>query len=291
MSENNNKFPGENNTGHIWDEDIRELDNRPPRWYMWSFYFSIIMVIAYAFYYPAIPWFDSHSKGSANWTQIKEYKESVQELEAIRKKRFAKIEQDIKEKSLSEILNDSELTNYAIKTSKTIFGDNCATCHGAGGQGNIGFPILADDDWLYGGSIDNIHTSIINGRKSIMPAHKDMLTEKELDTLADFVLLDNKKESPEGMKLYQTKGCIACHGATLEGNKYLGGANLTDKIWRFKHKDQKAEIKKTIAYGVNIPGSSNSQNAVMPAFGNSKLIDKQQVKKLAIFVHQLGGGK
>lgn len=291
MSEHKNPFPDEDNTGHFWDDDIRELNNRPPRWYMWSFYFGLIMIIAYSLYYPTVPWFGSHNEGIAKWTQIKEYKEGLAELEHIRSVRFSKQEDAIKNKPLSEILKNSDLTLYAVNTAKVLFSDNCAACHGAGGQGNVGFPILADDDWLFGGTVEDIHTSIANGRKGNMPAHHASVSKEETEILANFIINGAKSSDTKGQNLYLTKGCIGCHGVDKKGNKFLGSANLADKIWRFKDKNQKEKIKQIIANGVNVANNNNTQNAIMPSFGNHAVITKEQVKKLAIFVHQLGGGQ
>jgi cytochrome c oxidase cbb3-type subunit 3 len=292
----NNPYPNENNTGHFWDEeqDVRELSNRPPRWYMWALYISVISVVIYAIYFPTIPWFGDHTKGVANWTAVGEMKEAQQQLDDYRAKKFATQEELIAKKSPKEILADKELTGYAVATAKTLFADNCAACHGSGGQGNTGFPVLADDDWLYGGTIETIHTTIINGRKSIMPAHEALLTEQELNTLADFVIANGKVDNG-GKALFMAKGCVGCHMPTMTGLQALGGANLTDAIYRFKPNTEKGEtqkdkVKNIIKYGVN-QAHPQSQEAIMPAFGASKVIDESEIKKLAVYVHQLGGGK
>jgi cytochrome c oxidase cbb3-type subunit 3 len=290
MSEHN-PYPNENNTGHFWDEeqDIRELSNRPPRWYMWALYISAISVVLYAIYFPTIPWFGSHTEGVGKWTAIGELKAAQKQLDDYRANKFTAQEELIAKKTPAEILQDKDLTNYAVATAKTLFGDNCAACHGTGGQGNAGFPVLADDDWLYGGSIENIHMTITNGRKGIMPAHEAMLSAQELDTLADFVISNGKADNG-GKALFMTKGCVGCHLPTMTGLQALGGANLTDAIYRFKADDQKAKVKDIIAYGVN-QTHPKSQEAIMPAFGNSKVIDSNEIKKLTVYVHQLGGGK
>lgn len=295
MSEHN-PYPGENNTGHFWDEeqDIRELENRPPRWYMWALYISVIAIPIYAIYFPSIPWFGEHSKGVANWTAIGEMNESVEKLEKYRAQKFATQEALIAKKSPKEILADKELTRYAVATAKTLFNDNCAACHGAGGQGNTGFPVLADDDWLYGGTIETIHTTITNGRKGNMPAHRSMLTDDEANTLADFVI-SNGKAKNGGRALFMAKGCVGCHMPTMTGMHALGSANLTDAIYRFKPDSEKGQtqkdrVKEIILYGVN-QNNPHTQEAIMPVFGKSKVIDKTEIKKLAIFVHELGGGK
>lgn len=296
MSEHKNPYPGENNTGHFWDDDndIRELDNRPPRWYMWALYLGIIAIPIYSFYYPTIPWFGEHNKGSAGWTQIVEYKEGVEQLKQYREIKFSDTEKAITESSLKDIVRDDELRNYAIKTAKVLFGDNCAACHGAGGQGNDGFPVLADDDWLYGGTLAQISTSITNGRKGNMPARMMGISDADADTLATFLIETGKgatgKPNPTSKPLYMTKGCIGCHGPTMKGNVFMGSANLSDGIYRFKASDQKASIIRTIIHGVNQGHDPLTQDAVMPSFGTSTVIDKTQIKKLAVYVHQLGGG-
>ncbi len=296
MSEHENPYPGENNTGHFWDDDndIRELDNRPPRWYMWALYIGIIAIPIYSFYYPTIPWFGDHTKGSAGWTQIVEYKEGVEQLKQYREIKFSDTEKAITESSLEDIVRDDELRNYAIKTAKVLFGDNCAACHGAGGQGNDGFPVLADDDWLYGGTLAQISTSITNGRKGNMPARMMGISDEDADTLATFLIETGKgehgKPRPASKALYMSKGCIGCHGPTLKGNVFMGSANLSDGIYRFKADDQKLSVIRTIIHGVNQGHDPLTQDAVMPSFGISTVIDKTQIKKLAVYVHQLGGG-
>lgn len=287
----NNLYPNEHNTGHFWDEeqDIRELSNRPPRWYMWALYISIASVVVYSLYFPTIPWFGDHNKGISGWTQIGEMKESIAELKEYRKKQFATQEAQINSKTPSQILKDKDLTEYTIKTARVLFGDNCSACHGSGGQGNTGFPVLVDDDWLYGGTIENIYTTITNGRKGNMPAYKVRLSDDELNTLADFVISGGKINNG-GKALYQKEGCIACHLPTMTGLTVLGGANLSDSIYRFKADNQKQKIKDIILHGVN-QNNPSSQEAIMPDFKSSHVLDKNQIKKLAVFVHQLGGGK
>jgi cytochrome c oxidase cbb3-type subunit 3 len=296
MSEHKNPYPGENNTGHFWDDeqDLRELNNRPPRWYMQSMLVGVVAIVIYSFYYPSIPWFGGDYKGSAGWTQIGEMKESVAELEAYREKRFAATEQALADSSLEDIVRDDELRTYAIKTAKVLFGDNCAACHGEGGQGNAGFPVLADDDWLYGGTLAKIEQTIKNGRKGNMPARMLGITDEQASELATFLIETGKgsqgKPNHASKMLYLSKGCIGCHGPTMKGNQMLGAANLSDSIYRFEAQDQHASVVRTILHGVSQAHDPLTQDAVMPAFGNSKVVDEVQLKKLTIFVHQLGGG-
>lgn len=281
MSEEN-KFPGENNTGHIWDEDLRELDNDPPTWWTIGFHASWIFVIVYTLLYPSWPLIDTHFKGLLGWTSIGEYHEDMASIKEVR----APFENKIKDMSASEILADQELSQYVNASGKVLFGDNCSACHGAGGQGNVGFPVLADDDWLYGGTIDDIQTSIIGGRQGMMPGHAAMLNDEQVNTLAQAIVDGNVTEVPA----YMETGCVGCHGADGKGLTFMGSANLTDEIYRFTAQDQLESVKHTIKYGVNDPSHEQTRNAVMPAFGGGKLTDTE-IKKLAVYVHKLGGGQ
>lgn len=281
MSEEN-KFPGENNTGHIWDEDLRELDNDPPTWWTIGFHASWIFVIVYTLLYPSWPLIDTHFKGLLGWTSIGEYHEDMASIKEVR----APFENKIKDMSASEILADPELSQYVNASGKVLFGDNCSACHGAGGQGNVGFPVLADDDWLFGGSIDDIQASIAGGRQAMMPGHAAMLNDEQVNTLAQAIVDGNVTEVPA----YMETGCVGCHGADGKGLSFMGSANLMDGIYRFTAQDQLESVKHTIKYGVNDPSHEQTRNAVMPAFGGGKLTDTE-IKKLAVYVHKLGGGQ
>ncbi|MEW8499118.1 MAG: cbb3-type cytochrome c oxidase N-terminal domain-containing protein, partial [Candidatus Thiodiazotropha taylori] len=127
----NNPFPGENNTGHIWDDNLRELSNPPPRWWMIAFWASVIWWIAYGVLYPMWPVGQEPTQGIMGWSQMDEYKKGVDEVEAVR----AEFETQIKGMSAKEILATPALTQYTIASAKVLFGDNCAACHGGGGQG------------------------------------------------------------------------------------------------------------------------------------------------------------
>jgi len=259
---------------------------------MLALYIGTISVIIYALYFPTIPWFDKHNKGFANWTQVSEMNESIQQLEDYRQSKFADKEKAIADSSLEEIVLNDDLREYAVKTAKVLFGDNCAACHGAGGQGNDGFPVLADDDWVFGGTLAQINTTITHGKKGNMPG-KGMLgnlTDPEMEKLTDYVMgLSQGKKDPAGQVLYMKGMCMACHGPTGKPTAPTA-ANLTDGIWRFKADDQRASVLRTIKHGVNKVGDANTQNAEMPAFGQSGVINATQLKKLVVYVHQLGGG-
>ena len=285
MSENN-PFPDEGNTGHIWDDNLRELDNPPPNWWMMAWYASIAFVIGYVVIYPAIPLATTHTPGLAGWTAISEYKADLAIVEAVRKP----YEDKITAMTAKEILADADLSTYVEHSGKVLFGDNCAACHGTGGAGNVGYPVLADDDWLFGGTIEQLQTSITNGRKGMMTAHVAALSTEEIDTLANYVVgLGEGKTDEKGKALFQSKACFACHGMDAKGMAVLGSANLTDGIWRFDSDDRVASAKQTIAHGVNAAGDAKTRNAEMPAFKDK--LSESDIKKMAVYVYKFGGGK
>ncbi len=287
MSENNN--PHGQTTGHVWDETLAELTNQPPKWWMIGLHASWILVLVYGIYYPMWPLVSTHTKGIAGWTAVGEYKKDLAEVENIR----APYEAKIHKLSAAQILQDNQLKEYVTRSAKVLFGDNCAACHGSGGQGSIvddptqsGFPSLADDDWLYGGKIETIVQTITGGRHGMMPKMGgNQLTAAEIDKLANAIYNGTITKEP----LFMAKGCVGCHGPDAKGMQALGSANLTDKIWRFRAKDQLASIKYTITHGVNDPSDPKTRNAVMPSWKGR--LTEDQIKKLAVYVHELGGGQ
>ncbi|MAX53358.1 cytochrome-c oxidase, cbb3-type subunit III [Methylophaga sp. UBA1918] len=305
----NKKNPNEvPDTGHEWD-GIRELENPPPRWWTNALYLSGLLVLVYFILYPSLPLINDSTKGLLGWTQIKEYKEDLAKVQDVR----APFEEKLASMTAEEILADTEMRNYAVGSSKVLFGDNCAACHGTGGvpAPNSGYPILADDDWLYGGDINTIVASLAAGRHGMMMSHQKTLKPEEVDSLVKFVVnLSNGEATEAGWKLYNAKGCVGCHGADAKGIHELGSANLTDKIWRFSGDPE--EIRYTILHGVNDPSDPLTRVAIMPAW-NEKLAVKieaekwdeepeyegdeterlsvTEIKKLAVYVHQLGGGQ
>jgi cytochrome c oxidase cbb3-type subunit III len=261
-----NPFPGENNTGHIWDDNIRELSNPPPRWWMIAFWASVAWWAAYGLLYPMWPSLTGYTKGFTGWTQMQEYKQGVADIDGIR----AKYETRIAAMQPKAILADADAKQYAQASAKVLFGDYCAACHGSGGQGNIGFPVLADDDWLYGGMVEAIVETVSNGRKGMMTAHAKVLKPVETELLVKYVVgLSQGKADADGQKLFMDKGCFACHGPDGKGMQAMGSANLTDGIWRFRPSEgqtQADSVRHTILHGVNDPSDPMTREAVMPVF-------------------------
>ena len=299
MSDNHNSAGGVPTSGHVWDDDLADFTNQPPKWWMLGLTASAIWVVVYFVMYPAIPmamngtFFEGVGlPGSGKWTAIKELAEDQKVLDDYR----GKWEDKLKGMTPAAILADADMSKYALASGKVLFSDNCAACHGQNGVGTIQgakfakheqglmAPILNDDDWLYGGTIDNIYETIAGGRQGMMVAHKDMLSAQEIDTLANAVA----KGEPTSTPLFTEKGCVACHGADGKGMQAMGSANLTDKIWRF---DGSLEgIKQTITYGVN-SGDPKTRVAVMPNFTAAGKLSATDMKKLAVYVYKFGGGK
>ena len=272
-------------TGHVWDGNLRELTNQPPKWWMNTLYLSGAFIVVYFILYPSIPLVDGWTKGVLGWTQMKRLNETVAEIEEIR----APFENKLKGMSATAILADDELSNYTVASAKVLFGDRCAPCHGAGGSGNPGYPVLADDDWLYGGSVDTIQQSITNGRNGMMPGFAAMLNEQQLDDLAKHLIAMSKgSEYAAGKELFMAQGCIGCHGMEGKGMQMMGAANLTDAIWRFTPGTEESVIY-TISHGVNAPGAEVTRNAEMPSF--QQQLSETEIKKLAVYVYKLGGGQ
>jgi len=271
-------------TGHVWDDNLRELTNQPPKWWMNTLYLSGAFIVVYFILYPSIPLVDGWTKGVLGWTQMKRLNESVAEIEAIR----APYENKLKGMSATAILADDELSNYTVASAKVLFGDRCAPCHGVGGSGNPGYPVLADDDWLYGGNVETIQQSIANGRNGMMPGFAAMLNEQQLDDLSKHVVAMSKgSEHAAGKELFAAQGCTGCHGMEGKGMQMMGSANLTDAIWRFTPGTEES-VRYTISHGVN-SGTKETRNAEMPSF--QQQLTETEIKKLAVYVHKLGGGQ
>ncbi|MFA6013827.1 MAG: c-type cytochrome [Gallionellaceae bacterium] len=300
MSDNHNSAGGVPTTGHVWDDDLGDFVNQPPKWWMLGLTASTLWVVVYWVMYPSIPFATSGNffqgiglPGSGQWTAIKEMEADTKDLDAVR----GEYENQLKGKSAAAILADAKLSEYVIRSGKVLFADNCAACHGQNGVGTIQAgakfkaheqglmaPVLNDDDWLYGGTSEKIYESISAGRQAMMMAHKEMLSEAEIDTLANAVA----KGEPTSTPLFPEKGCTACHGVDGKGNADMGSANLTDKLWRF---DGSLEgIKHTIKYGVN-SGDPQARIAVMPNFTAAGKLSEVEMQKLAVYVYKFGGGQ
>ena len=287
---NIDKHTGVETTGHEWD-GLKELNNPLPRWWLWVFYVCIIWSIWYWVIYPAWPTMNDHTKGTNGYTQFKELEEAQSEIVARQKVYLDKFENA----SFEEILDDPALYAFAIAGGKSMFKDNCATCHGTGAQGFKGYPNLNDDDWLWGGTLSDIHQTIQYGirennldtRLSQMPAFgKDsMLKNDEIDAVVDYVLSFSGKERGHGNHGDLGKGktifaeqCASCHGTDGTGLREFGAPNLTDKIWLYG--GDRDSVFQTVFF---------ARSGMMPAWKDR--LDKNTIRQLTIYLHQLGGGE
>ncbi|MFN0043580.1 MAG: cytochrome-c oxidase, cbb3-type subunit III [Alphaproteobacteria bacterium] len=278
---------GKPTTGHEWD-GIRELNNPLPKWWLYVLYATMIWAAVYVVLYPAIPWFSGYSKGVLGWSMRGEFAERWAEGRAEQSQFQARIVAA----SMEEIRADPLLLNYALAGGRAAFADNCAPCHAPGGAGRKGgFPVLADDDWLWGGTLEAIELTIRHGvrgadaesRQSVMPAFgaDGMLTQAQIAEVAAYVLTLSGGPADDSTirgKAIFAEQCTACHGTDGKGVAELGGPNLADQIWLYG--GARHEIAAQIA---------KPRVGVMPGWQGR--LDPATIKMLAVYVHALGGGK
>jgi len=276
-------------TGHEWD-GIAELNTPLPRWWLWTFYACIIWSFAYWVAYPTWPLVSDYTKGILGYSERTNVTEALQ---AVRDSQ-AKLNEAIVKDSFADIKANPQLLNFAMAGGKVAFGDNCAACHGRGAQGAAGFPNLNDDNWLWGGTFDQILQTIQYGirsghpeaRISQMPAFgvDGLLTPSQIDDTAEFVrslsnLPHDSAAAERGKAVFQGDGaCVTCHGDDGKGNQEVGAPNLTANIWLYGGTKEAIVTQITTGHG-----------GVMPAW--SGRLDPATIKKLAIYVHSLGGGQ
>ena len=279
---------GTETTGHEWD-GIRELNTPLPRWWLWTFYITIVWSIGYWIVYPSWPLVTTYAQGIWGWNSRAAVAE---DLAALRAQRGA-MEGRIAAAPLEQILADQQMLDFARAQGRAAFADNCAPCHGAGGGGAKGYPNLNDDDWLWGGKLDDIALTIRHGirstddktRQGAMPAfgRDKLLTRADIEAVTDFTRSLSGLPVAQGADLAKGKkifadNCVACHSDAGKGNRELGSPDLTDQIWLYGS-DRNAIID----------GLMNGRGAVMPAW--APRLDDTTIKSLAVYVHALGGGQ
>jgi cytochrome c oxidase cbb3-type subunit 3 len=213
----------DNTTGHVWDGDLREMNNPLPRWWVGLFLITIVFSLAYLALYPGL----GNSAGQLAWTSVGQYEAEVakanKELEPLYAK-FAAMPPE-------EVAKDPQ----AMAIGDRLFMNNCAQCHGSDARGSKGFPNLTDNDWLHGGSHAKIQETLLNGRIGNMPPMAAAIgTPEDVRNLAQYVLsLSNSPHDSLKASLGKSKfgACAACHGGDGKGNQALGAPNLTDNIW------------------------------------------------------------
>jgi cytochrome c oxidase cbb3-type subunit 3 len=275
-------------TGHEWD-GISELNTPLPRWWLWVFYATIVWAIGYWIVYPAWPLIGTYTSGLFNWHSRQAVLEDLAGLQAQR----GAMTQKIAAASLQQIIADPQLSTFARAQGHAAFGENCAPCHGAGGGGAKGYPNLNDDDWLWGGKLDDIAQTIRHGIRSgdndghlgSMPAfgRDGMLERPDIAAVADYVRSLSGLPTPANAELARGKqvfaaNCVVCHGEQGKGKRAIGAPDLTDAIWLYGSDRQ-----------VIIEGLWNGRGGVMPAW--AARLDDTTIKALTVYVYSFGGGE
>lgn len=294
-------------TGHQWDDEegypLQEFNNPLPTWWLYSFYATIVFAVIYWFLYPAWPIPGGFTKGILGWSQYEQLQTEMAEAKADRKV----FDDQLAAMSLAQIATDPQLLAFAMAGGRSIFANNCSTCHGMEGSGTTwGFPKLIDDDWLFGGTLAEIYETIQKGRSGVMPPHQKAhgggFSQAQVNDLTDYVLTisghpADTTAAERGKVLFTgDAGCIYCHGDhgrgsvldTVSGQPIdhsIGAPNLGDVIWLYGG-DREA-IFQSIAKG---------RTGEMPAWGSESTglgpkLDPLAIKQLTLYVHGLGGGK
>jgi cytochrome c oxidase cbb3-type subunit 3 len=276
---------GTETTGHEWD-GIKELNTPLPKWWLYVFYATIGFSIVYTILFPAWPSLSGYTAGVIGYSSRERHNlglEQVRAQRAVWYEKFGVLPVD-------EIARNPDLLQFARAGGGALFADNCAPCHGTGGVGRPNYPVLVDDEWIWGGGLDDIRTTITHGvrsedpdtRLSQMPAFgaDGILTAEEISAVADHVLaLSGAGAGDAGGAEIFAENCVACHGELGEGIAELGGPDLRDRIWLYG--GSKPEIVSQIV---------RPKHGVMPAW--SGRLDEVQIKQLTVYVHTiLGGGR
>ena len=282
------KVTGTATTGHEWD-GIKELNTPLPRWWIITFYACIVWAVGYWIVYPAWPLVSGYTSGVLHYSSRADVAVELANLEKIRGDKMV----TLGAASLADIEKDPALLALARARGRAVFGDNCAPCHGSGAAGAKGYPNLNDDDWLWGGSLDQIMQTIQFGVRSGHPKTHDsamlafgkdgMLKSEEIVTVANYVrslsgLPTRQGYDPAAGRKIFADNCVSCHGDAGKGNLEVGAPNLTDKIWLYG--SDEATIIETV---------TNGRSGVMPAWTGR--LDPSTIKAMAVYVHSLGGGK
>ncbi|MEM1420537.1 MAG: cytochrome-c oxidase, cbb3-type subunit III [Pseudomonadota bacterium] len=284
---------GVETTGHQWD-GIKELNNPLPKWWLYTFYVTIIWTIGFTIAFPAWPFVEGATKGLLGYTTRGELAEIVAEAEAAQ----APFKDRIAALPIEDVADDAELLQFAQASGASTFRTYCSQCHGSGAAGGIGYPNLNDDDWLWGGTQDAIYLTIAHGirqtdeegyatddtRDNAMPAYgrDELLEEAEIAAVVEYVLSLSGQEHDAaqldtGAVIFE-ENCAACHGDAGEGIQDLGAPNLADAIWLY------GGDRNAVTYSV-----VNARAGMMPAW--SPRLDDATVKAVALYVHSLGGGE
>ncbi len=274
-------------TGHEWD-GITERDTPLPRWWLIVFYATILFSVVYWVLMPAWPGVNGYTMGLRHYSERAEVAKQLASLRAMRSREGA----SLANATLEQIEADPKMQAYALAQGASVFGDNCATCHGQGGTGGKGYPNLRDDVWIWGGSLHDIEHTIRVGVRSTSPQTRtqtmprfgvdQILKPAQVDDVTDYVwsLSGHKVDtaaSVRGQPIY-AQNCAACNGPAGKGNQQLGAPDLTDQDWLYRDADQKAAVRDQIW---------NGRGGVMPTWEGR--FDDATIKALAVYIHVNSG--
>jgi cytochrome c oxidase cbb3-type subunit 3 len=255
----------DDSTGHTWDGDLKEYNNPLPKWWLNTFYLSIIFTVIYLALYPGL----GNFKGLLGWTQDGQYEEQLAASRAQYEEVYAAF--------VGISLEDLATNPDALRLGRNTYMNNCASCHGSDGRGAKSFPNLTDDNWLWGGDAATVQQTIAQGRVGNMPALGAVAGEEGVEQIITYLLSDTGDSSAEvaaGKQKFMTSGCIGCHGVNAEGNPILGAPNLRDADWL--HGSSREDIRDTI---------NNGRVNQMPA--HLDLIGEDRVRMVAAYVLSL----
>ena len=226
FSKSDSEPSADDSTGHVWDEDLRELNNPLPKWWLNLFYITLAFGMGYLLLYPGL----GLNPMLLGWTQIKQYEQEMAEAD----QRYGPLFERHLNRDIEELRHDPE----ALRIGERLYASYCTGCHGSDASGGPGFPNLTDADWLYGGTPAAIETSILDGRNAMMPPWAAVLGgEEEVRKMASYVTVigtgQGENDTHQGARTKFQTFCVACHQADGSGNQALGAPNLTDDIWLY----------------------------------------------------------
>lgn len=257
------KAQGDNTTGHTWDEDLQEMNNPLPRWWVWLFVITIVFSVGYLVAYPGLGTF----KGLLGWTQTGQYEQELRVAEEAERPLYARFTRQ----SVEQLESDQQ----AMAVGERLFMNNCAQCHGADARGSKGFPNLTDSDWLFGGSPEQVSQTITEGRVGQMPPMAAAVgSADDVRNVANYVLsLSGSPHNDLAAQMGKAKFvvCAACHGPDGKGNTAIGAPNLTDNIWLFGWGEQAV-----------IDMVEHGRTSVMPAWKDK--LTPEQIHVLTAYV-------
>jgi cytochrome c oxidase cbb3-type subunit III len=247
---------------HVWDGDLRERNNPMPRWWLILFFLTIVFALAYFLLYPAV------GRGALGWSEDRQYRDEMQRAQ----RQYAPVYAAFAGRSVVELAKDPK----ALALGRSLFANTCINCHGSDARGAPGFPDLTDNDWLYGGTPEDIVKSITDGREGVMPPLGAALGPQGVEEVVAYVRsLSGHPADPAQVAAGKARFvlCAACHGADAKGNRVIGSKDLTDDIWLYGGSPE--VLRKTVMDG---------RHGKMPAH---QWLGDDKIRLLAAYVYSL----